>query len=103
MGTREEFSVGGLFGEGSGVYLVNCHYEGAVSGYTRLGGLIGTAHGLNIGTSAYPAPFAVKDNVVELCSAKGTINALGVGQFIQNGNRGGRLLLCRRIDGNSGK
>lgn len=82
VGTREEFSVGGLFGEGSGVYLVNCHYEGAVSGYTRLGGLIGTAHGLNIGTSAYPAPFAVKDNVVELCSAKGTINALGVGQFI---------------------
>lgn len=81
-GSREEFSVGGLFGEASGVYLLNCHYKGNLYGYTFVGGLIGTAHGLPIRAAAYPSPFETKDNVVELCSAEGTLTVLSEGQAI---------------------
>lgn len=81
-GSREEFSVGGLFGEASGVYLLNCRYNGNIYGYTFVGGLIGTAHGLPIRAAAYPSPFETKDNVVELCSAEGTLSVVSEGQAI---------------------
>ncbi len=35
-----------------------------------------------VGTFSYPASFTMKDNVVELCSAKVSVNTLGIGRFI---------------------